>query len=547
MDAARCCRPVAATAGERPSRSSAAARSATHATRSSSDRARRRPTSARRSTPSRATSAGVRAFGDLRATTVRSHAPASRTWSRRKQAQDEPIARPCHRDIREPHALGLEQRAFSSLHEAVVAGRLEPVAVLRPRLRFEAVFSVHSTGRPERLGAAMLRPISTTIGNSRPFDAWTVRMRTASSSGSGATASFTQTSRSACSRAHATNSSIERASRRLERPRLREEELDAAPAITRPRMGERELAEVAHVDDSPHHLADRQPVPLAVEAAEHPHRDGRPDARVASAVDRGRGTDHQLARPTATSRGRRRSSARPGERERGDDRDLVVRVADRAQHGQQVADLGCVPDEDAALDSSRDARGVEAVIERRQRRTRGHEDRDVGVRRRAQLADFAIAHHPPLALRLRDDPHDLVGLSSAGPRRSAGSGDLVADRARPPELYRDRGRAAVSGVYSGCDTVAFASIQGPKSAFTKSTIDATRAEVLGEVQRRTRRRLLAPGGRGRHRRGGSGRSTASGRPRRTAGPRRPAGADRRTSRGTAMSARDEARSTAISI
>ena len=73
----------------------------------------------------------------------------------------------------------------------------------------------------------------------------------------------------------------------LERTRLGEEELDAAPAITGTRVGERELMEVAHVDDAPHHLADRQPVALAMEVAKEAqarrHRMARFDERV---VDR---------------------------------------------------------------------------------------------------------------------------------------------------------------------------------------------------------------------------------------------------------------------
>ena len=37
-------------------------------------------------------------------------------------------------------------------------------------------------------------------------------------------------------------------------------------------MSEGELAEMTDVDDSPHHLADRQPVAVAMEVAEHGQR-----------------------------------------------------------------------------------------------------------------------------------------------------------------------------------------------------------------------------------------------------------------------------------
>ena len=51
-----------------------------------------------------------------------------------------------------------------------------------------------------------------------------------------------------------------------------EEEVDAAPAITRAHVGEGNLTKVADVDDSPHHLADRELMTGAVEVTEHQQR-----------------------------------------------------------------------------------------------------------------------------------------------------------------------------------------------------------------------------------------------------------------------------------
>ena len=169
----------------------------------------------------------------------------------------------------------------------------------------------------------------------------------------------------------------ERRTARLdERSGLIEHEAQPPPVIARAAEGKGELDELALADDQLDQAVDRQIPPHAVIAGErvHPGGDrmvvGDPFGPLRAVVVPPAAGDLPLDEVDVGAGKARRA-------ERGDDRDVVGRVVDGAEHGQQLAHRVGGPHERAALDAVRHVVGIERALELRERRAGGHEDGDV--------------------------------------------------------------------------------------------------------------------------------------------------------------------------
>ena len=292
--------------------------------------------------------------------------------------------------------------------------------------------STSQTTFGEKRGGCVLRPASSTIGNSSPFAPWIVRIRTASSSGSGATDSI-----DARALVGLLVRPLDEAAQRARAgvvpgPCLVEEEPDAPPVVAGPSTGDGELEEPTPAHDRLDRLAHAAPpalVPERAQLAEPPEdgmlaAEGLDDVVALDAVVPCSTRGHVLGELEVAAPERRRT-------QRGDDRDPVARVVDGGEDREEVADLGGREQQRLALDAHRDARALERVFEPGEHRAGGDEDGDVGVVGRTGIA-VGRAHAPAVVLDLLHDRRDVVGFGAADRLDEVGA--LVAE-------HRDAGRS----------------------------------------------------------------------------------------------------------
>ena len=162
----------------------------------------------------------------------------------------EVVAGPGHRDVQEAEPLGFVVPA-SRRPRAPSSGRSRPT---EPDCLLPTVNSGPSgptAPSSAGWGGRVFSPASTTIGNSSPFEPCTVRMRSASSSGSGATDSMTRARSSAWCCDPLDEPAQAGLAGVVPRPGLVEQEADAAPVVARAAPRGRELQQVPLADDAP--------------------------------------------------------------------------------------------------------------------------------------------------------------------------------------------------------------------------------------------------------------------------------------------------------
>ncbi len=231
------------------------------------------------------------------------------------------------------------------------------------------------------------------------------------------------------------------------RPGLVDDEPQPAPRIPRTRAGGgRDLEHAAVGDDRGEHLARGQPAGVEVQLAEVGQR----------GADRAGGQRVGLVEPRVD--GERSAAVLPPPQvvvaaaeqrraQRGDQRQAVAGIGDRPGTGQQAAHLGGLVDQRACLGAVRDSRGVQRVLEERQRRARGHQHGDVVESRRPPCVRPRIEHLPALVERLADRGGDVGGLALAQDRRGRARQVLVRlgaehrDRRADADVSRGRSRA----------------------------------------------------------------------------------------------------------
>ncbi len=328
------------------------------------------------------------------------------------EAHEQLLAGSSGGDVQQPHRFGLLEPLRARPRRRPIppsANRAPPPSTEK---EISGPSSCHITLVPPG-GAPVASPASTTTGNSRPLDPCTVRMRTASSSGSGTTVSTAAAPPSTWSRAQARNCASDDPPASTKARAWSSDEPEPPPVVARAALGEGELDQPA----------------LARRCRRRARRRAPTTARRASARSRASAAATGWSSATvvgpASGRVPTPAGAPPleqlgvgaGEGRRaqgGDDGDLVGRVLDGREQGEHLAhDVGA-PHQRAALDAVRDVGVVEGPLDAaraapgsargwRRRRSGAHGDRR--RRRRSPAPDVRSAADRARDLARLPEPH----------------------------------------------------------------------------------------------------------------------------------------------
>ena len=196
-------------------------------------------------------------------------------------------------------------------------------------------------------------------------------------------------------------------------PRRLADEAQTPPVVAWPGQRHRQLEQAPLADNPLDGLAHRLPPPAVVELAQRrqtgDHRMAGGQVRRCRAVVPAAAGQRVLREAIV-------ATAEAGRPERGDDRDLVGRVVDRGEDGQQLLHLGGREHQRLALEPRRDAGVFERVLEERQGLPGRQEDGDVGETRGpgARAVVLGVDTDRPLLVdRAPDEAGNLLRLGAA--------------------------------------------------------------------------------------------------------------------------------------